>query len=255
MKTTKKKIIVGGSLDSRARSMKVSRQGFSLPCRSTGMSFRSDLDEALEEVEAPDENLYLEVPGIRAVALYGDLDEKRGNQIVSELFNFHEMMKNIESKLKTLDAKTRKKVSESLDHRDPVKFLISTFGGSAVDMFGIHDAMSMLKDSGIEVHTIGNGKVMSAGVLLLASGTKGHRYIGRNCRVMVHSVIGGAHGSSHDIQNEVEEILQTQEQYLKCLAKETKMSISRLNKLISEKRNVYLSAEEAVKLGIADKIL
>ena len=212
-----------------------------------------DLKELL--AQASEEELVLEVPGIRAVSLYGDLDEKRGAQIVSELFNFYEMMNIIDTQLKTVEAKKRKKLAESLSHRDPIKFLVSTFGGSAVDMFGIHDAMSMLKDAGVEIHTIGSGKVMSAGVLLLASGTKGHRYIGRNCRVMVHSVIGGAHGSSHDIQNEVEEILQTQDQYLKCLAKETKMSVSRLNKLISEKRNVYLSAQEAIKLGIADKII
>jgi len=72
---------------------------------------------------------------------------------------------------------------------------------------------------------------------------------------MVHPVVGGAHGPSHDIQNEVEEILQTQQQYVECLANETKLSISRLNKLISEKRNIYLSAAEAVKFGIADKIV
>jgi ATP-dependent protease ClpP protease subunit len=42
---------------------------------------------------------------------------------------------------------------------------------------------------------------------------------------------------------------------VECLANETKLSISRLNKLISEKRNIYLSAEEAVKFGIADKII
>jgi len=213
-----------------------------------------DVKELLEQAVA-EEEMVLEVPGIRAVTLYGDLDEKRGSQIVSELFTYHEMMTIIDQKLKSLDAKTRKKMSENIAHKDPIKFLISTFGGSAVDMFGIYDAMTMLKDAGVELHTIGSGKVMSAGVLLLASGSKGHRLIGKNCRVMVHSVIGGAHGSSHDIQNEVEEILQTQQQYLDCLAKETKMSVSRLNKLISEKRNVYLSAEEAIKLGIADKII
>jgi ATP-dependent Clp endopeptidase proteolytic subunit ClpP len=147
------------------------------------------------------------------------------------------------------------KLLPQLAHKDPVKFVISTFGGNAVDMFGIYDVVKMAEKEGIQVHTVGSGKVMSAGVLLLACGTKGHRTIGRNCRVMVHPVVGGAHGPSHDIQNEVEEILQTQKQYVECLANETKLSISRLNKLISEKRNIYLSAQEAVKYGIADKIM
>ena len=197
----------------------------------------------------------LDVTGLRMISLYGDLDEKKATDIVCDLFAFHEMKDSIEQQLKKMDAKTRKQVLPQLAHKDPIKFLISTFGGNAVDMFGIYDCMRMVKDGGVEVHTVGSGKVMSAGVLLLAAGSKGSRLIGKNCRVMVHPVVGGAHGPSHDIQNEVEEILQTQKQYVECLANETKLSISRLNKLISEKRNIYLSAQEAVKFGIADKIV
>ena len=213
--------------------------------------------QALEEVEQEAQGLpmMLDIPGLRMVSLYGDLDEKKANEIVSDLFHFNEMKNLLENQLKQMDAKTKKQVQGQLAHKDPIKFVISTFGGNAVDMFGIYDAMKMLEKGGVEVHTVGSGKVMSAGVLLLAAGTRGTRTIGKNCRVMVHPVVGGAHGPSHDIQNEVEEILQTQKQYVECLANETKLSVSRLNKLISEKRNIYLSAEEAVKFGIADKII
>jgi len=203
----------------------------------------------------PGMQMMLDVAGIRMINLYGDLDEKKATDIVCDLFAFHEMKSSIEEQLKKMDAKARKQLLPQLAHKDPIKFLISTFGGNAVDMFGIYDCMRMVQTGGIEVHTVGSGKVMSAGVLLLAAGTKGKRTIGKNCRVMVHPVVGGAHGPSHDIQNEVEEILQTQKQYVECLANETKLSISRLNKLISEKRNIYLSASEAVKFGIADKIV
>ena len=213
-------------------------------------------EEQQEELQQePMAGSMLDIAGLRMVSLYGDLDEKKATDIVSDLFAFHEMKESIEQQLKKMDAKTRKQVLPQLAHKDPIKFLISTFGGNAVDMFGIYDCMRMVKDGGVEVHTVGSGKVMSAGVLLLAAGSKGQRLIGKNCRVMVHPVVGGAHGPSHDIQNEVEEILQTQKQYVECLANETKLSISRLNKLISEKRNIYLSAQEAVKFGIADKIV
>ena len=213
--------------------------------------------ETLEkELAAPEEvaPLMLDLQGLRMVSLYGDLDEKKASEIVADLYSFNELKDSVERQIKSMDSKTKKQIVEQLGHRDPVKFLVSTFGGNAVDMFGIYDTVKMLQDNGIEIHTVGSGKVMSAGVLLLACGTKGKRVIGKNCRVMVHPVVGGAHGPSHDIQNEVEEILQTQQQYVECLANETKLSISRLNKLISEKRNIYLSAEEAVKFGIADKI-
>jgi ATP-dependent Clp protease protease subunit len=213
--------------------------------------------ETLEkELAAPEEvaPLMLDLQGLRMVSLYGDLDEKKASEIVADLYSFNELKDSVERQIKSMDSKTKKQVVEQLGHKDPVKFLVSTFGGNAVDMFGIYDTVKMLQENGIEIHTVGSGKVMSAGVLLLACGTKGKRVIGKNCRVMVHPVVGGAHGPSHDIQNEVEEILQTQQQYVECLANETKLSISRLNKLISEKRNIYLSAEEAVKFGIADRI-
>ena len=209
-------------------------------------------EQLVQEEQAP---MMLDMPGMRMVALYGDLDEKKGNDIISDLFSLVEMKNILEKQLKTMDAKTKKQVLPQLSHKDPVKFVISTFGGNAVDMFGIYDAVKMVESEGIEVHTVGSGKVMSAGVLLLACGTKGQRRIGKNCRVMVHPVVGGAHGPSHDIQNEVEEIMKTQTQYIECLANETKLTVSRLNKLFSEKRNIYLSAEEAIKFGIADKIV
>ena len=49
---------------------------------------------------------------------------------------------------------------------------------------------------------------MSAGTLLLAAGTKGKRKIGKHCRVMIHSVIGGSVGPMHQLDNEMKEVKQ-----------------------------------------------
>jgi ATP-dependent Clp protease protease subunit len=106
-----------------------------------------------------------------------------------------------------------------------------------------------------DIETFGIGKVMSAGVLLLAAGTKGKRKIGKNCRVMIHSVIGGNVGPLHNLENEMNEIRYIQTAYLKALADETNMTYQQLRRMINRKVNVYLSAEEAVKLGIADIIV
>ncbi len=57
------------------------------------------------------------------------------------------------------------------------------------------------------------------------------------------------------IENEMDEIRYIQSAYLKALAAETNMSFRQLKKMIDKKVNVYLSAEEAVKLGIADIIV
>ena len=96
---------------------------------------------------------------------------------------------------------------------------------------------------------------MSAGVVLLAAGTKGKRKIGANCRVMIHSVIGGHHGSIENLENEMEEVRWIQEQYNKALCAETDLTPRMLKKLLSRNVNVYLTAQEAVEYGIADIIV
>ncbi len=83
----------------------------------------------------------------------------------------------------------------------------------------------------------------------------GRYRIGKHCRVMIHSVIGGSTGSFHNLENEMEEIRYIQKTYLKALSEETGTSYNELKRMIDRKVNVYLSAEEAVKLGIADIIV
>ena len=136
----------------------------------------------------------------------------------------------------------------------PIGFYVCTYGGSADDMFALYDVMRQVRES-TEIHTVGMGKVMSAGVLILAAGTKGKRKIGKYCRVMIHSVIGGSHGSLPNLANEMEAMQQIQKDYIEALVAETNMTKKDLKKLLERKVNVYLSAEEAVELGIADIII
>tara|TARA_R110000824_G_scaffold52615_8_gene145833 strand:+ start:955 stop:1581 length:627 start_codon:yes stop_codon:yes gene_type:complete len=146
------------------------------------------------------------------------------------------------------------KLQRKPEDKKPIKFYLSTYGGSADDMFALYDIMREV-EAETEIHTHGIGKVMSAGVLLLAAGTQGKRSIGKNCRVMIHSVIGGSHGSLHNMVNEMEAIQDIQEMYINCLAAETKMTKKQIKKMLERKVNIYLSAEEAVELGIADIIV
>jgi ATP-dependent Clp protease protease subunit len=144
--------------------------------------------------------------------------------------------------------------SQPDEKKKPVEFYISTYGGNADDMFALYDIMRQV-EAETEIHTIGMGKVMSAGVLLLAAGTKGRRRIGRNCRVMIHSVVAGSHGNLHNLLNEMEAVEQLQKTYINCLVKETNMTKKDIKNMLERKVNVYLSAEEAVELGIADIIV
>ena len=144
--------------------------------------------------------------------------------------------------------------SDKITSYEPLNFVVSTWGGSAADMFSIYDAMRMVRDD-CEVKTLGLGKVMSAGVLLLAAGTKGQRRIGQNCRVMLHGVTSGQHGNLSDLENEMAEAKWIQDRLVACLLKETKMTKKYIKSLLAKRMNVYLTAEEAVELGIADEIV
>jgi len=146
------------------------------------------------------------------------------------------------------------KLEEKEENRKSIDFYLCTYGGSADDMFALYDVLNIVKET-TEVHTIGVGKVMSAGVLLLAAGTKGKRKIGRNCRVMIHNVAGGSFGILPNMANELEAIEKIQEAYIDALVDNSKLTKKKLTKMLNEKVNIYLDAEEAVKLGIADIII
>ena len=191
--------------------------------------------EMLEEIAAA---LPPKEPDMRTIGIFTEVAEEKCAELVHAMLYLDE--------LNALDS--------TGNNQHPIQFYISTYGGSADDMFGLYDVMRQVKER-TEIHTIGVGKVMSAGVLLLAAGTNGNRKIGKNCRVMIHSVIGGNHGSLHNMVNEMEAIEQLQEMFCAALISETKMTRKQLKNMLERKVNVYLSAEEAVELGIADIII
>jgi len=177
-------------------------------------------------------------PDMRVVGLYTDINEEKVAEVTQALLYLNET----------------NRLKEDEEEKKPIDFYISTYGGNADDMFALYDIMKQVQKE-TEIHTIGMGKVMSAGVLLLAGGTPGHRKVGKNCRIMLHSVSSGNHGDLHNLVNEVEAIQELQEMYINCLTQETKMTKSQLKKMLERKVNVYLSAEQAVEYGIADMVL
>lgn len=176
----------------------------------------------------------LDNPKQKVVSLYGDIDEENARDVVHA-------MKILESDF-TDDYESNK-----------FELIVSTNGGSALEMFSIYDTIRMIKEQA-PISTVGLGKVMSAGVLILASGTKGHRKIGKHCRVMIHGVASGYAGSIHSLENELEEVQWIQQQYITLLANETDMTQKYIKNLISRKVNVYLTAEQSVEYGIADEV-
>ena len=187
-------------------------------------------------------------PKIRKVALFGDVKEDRSAEIIYSMHVYKES--GMRTSLKDPDDPE----SDLVETYEPFEFIVSSYGGSAVDMFAIYDSMRLIKDD-CEIHTVGLGKVMSAAVLLLAAGTKGQRKVGANCRLMIHGVISGQQGHLDDLENEMEESKWMQKQYIKALAAESNMTEKYIRNLMKRRLNVYIDAKEAVELGIADSII
>jgi len=137
---------------------------------------------------------------------------------------------------------------------DLIQFIISTTGGLASEMFSVYDIMRSCRESCV-ITTLGLGKVMSAGVLLLAAGTEGSRQIGENCQVMIHGIRAEQGGSISSMESDLENLSKLQERYIKVLSRETNMSKRYIKKLFNKKLDVYFTAEEAVELGIADEVI
>jgi len=174
---------------------------------------------------------------LRSILMYGDVNEDRAAEMIVGIISLSEQ-----------------EPKEGKERLDDMKIYISTYGGSADDMMSIYDIMRLAKQK-CDIETIGMGKVMSAGTLLLASGTKGKRKIMKNCRVMIHAVSAGSVGAIHNLQNEMEEIQAIQDAYIRCLVSETDLTKRQLKKMLDQKVNVYLTAEEAVEYGLADEVI
>jgi len=206
----------------------------------------SSEDQTEEDSEEPQQMTLMDLlgggpggaksPEARSIMFVGEVTEERAADLISALLVL---------------AQTKE---EGAERAEPIKLYVSTYGGSADEMFGIYDVINLCKKF-CDIETIGLGKVMSAGTLMLASGTKGKRKIGKHCRVMIHAVNGGQVGDIHNLQNELEQTVGLQDSYIQAMSHETNMTKRQIQTLINRKVNVYLTAEEAIEKGLADEIL
>jgi len=131
-----------------------------------------------------------------------------------------------------------------------IKFYINSPGGSVSSGLAIYDTMQYIKS---DVSTICVGMAASMASVLLAAGKKGKRFILQNGEVMIHQVMGGAEGQASDIKIHAEHILKTKDKLNKILASHTGKKITEVEK--DSDRDNFMSAEEAKKYGLVDKII
>ena len=139
---------------------------------------------------------------------------------------------------------------DSQNSKEDIKLYINSQGGQVTSALAIYDTMQYVK---ADISTICIGVAASAATLLLASGKKGKRLILPNGEVLIHQVMGGAQGQATDIDIHAKHILKVKKRLNEIMAKHTGQTVAKVEK--DADRDYFMSAEEALKYGVVDKII
>jgi len=139
---------------------------------------------------------------------------------------------------------------ESENPDKDISLYINSPGGSVTAGLAMYDTMQFIKP---DVSTLCTGFAASMGAFLLAAGEKGKRLCLPNSRVMIHQVSGGFRGQASDIAIHAKETLFLKNRLNEIMAKHTGQPIEAVER--DTDRDNFLSAEEAQKYGIIDRIL
>ena len=163
----------------------------------------------------------------RVVFLVGEVNDATANVIVAQMLFLE---------------------SENADK--DISLYINSPGGSVTAGLAVYDTMQFIKP---DVSTLCTGFAASMGAFLLAAGSKGKRLCLPNSRVMIHQVSGGFRGQASDIAIHAKETLFLKQRLNEIMAKHTGQPIEVIEK--DTDRDNFLSAEDAMKYGIIDKVL
>ena len=163
----------------------------------------------------------------RIVFVSGEIEDEMANAIVAQLLFL-----------------------QAEDAKKEISMYINSPGGSVTAGLAILDTMKMVK---CPVATYCVGQAASMGAILLAAGEKGKRHALPNARIMIHQPWGGAQGKASDIEITAKEILRLKEILNGILADVSGKTVEEVTK--DTDRDHFMSAEEAKKWGIVDKVL
>ena len=139
---------------------------------------------------------------------------------------------------------------ESEDPEKDIHIYINSPGGYVTAGLAIYDTMQYIK---CPVSTICIGQAASMGALLLAGGRPGKRFALPNARIMIHQPLGGVQGQATDVEIHAKEILKLRERLNDILVKHTGQTRKKIR--ADTERDYFMSAEEAVRYGIVDRVI
>jgi ATP-dependent Clp protease, protease subunit len=140
-----------------------------------------------------------------------------------------------------------------LTHEDSereIQMYINSPGGVIYAGLAIYDTMQMIPNP---ISTFAVGVTASFGTVLLAAGTKGHRYALPNSTIHMHQPLGGAQGQATDIEIQAKQILRLKSLLLNIMSKHTGQPLEVIER--DSDRDYYLEAKQAVEYGLVDQVL
>jgi len=141
---------------------------------------------------------------------------------------------------------------ESQNNSDPINFYINSPGGAVTAGLGIYDTMQFIKSP---VSTIVMGQACSMGSFLAMAGEAGQRLVLPNSRTMIHQPSGGAGGQATDMEIQVQEILKMKKNLTETYVKHNSVGKTYDELAAAMERDNFMSAQEAVDFGLADKVI
>lgn len=134
--------------------------------------------------------------------------------------------------------------------KEDIRIYINSPGGSVTSALALYDTIQHVKS---QVSTICIGQAASAAAVLLACGAKGKRFSLPNARVLIHQIMGGVEGQQKDVEIQAKEMSRMKDQINQILAKHTGQPIKKIE--TDTDRDFFMTAEEAKKYGIIDKLI
>lgn len=136
------------------------------------------------------------------------------------------------------------------DPKKDIKLYINSPGGLVTSGLAIYDTMQYIKP---DISTICMGQAASAAALLLAAGTPGKRLSLPNANILIHQPMGGARGQATDVGIQARQILKIKDRLNDIFVKHTGQSKEKIER--DTDRDFYMTAEEAKKYGLIDKVI
>ena len=174
-------------------------------------------------------DIYIRLLKDRVILLEGEVHDQMANLIVAQLLYL-----------------------ESENPEKDISLYINSPGGSVTAGMAIYDAMQFIQP---DVSTIIMGQACSMGSLLAQSGANGKRMILPNARHMIHQPSGGARGQATDMEIQVKEILEMKKNLTNIYVKHNSKGKTYEELAKDMERDYFMSAQQALDYGLADKIL